>query len=1175
VPQVTGKLQADFSSFVEAVKQSAVSLDKLNAAGSNVEQRLQKVSESFAGKNIINQATLAVEAVNRIGDATMLTEKEQKKLNDLLTEAIAKYNLLGKEAPADMVALQQATAQIKPPDPGLLSQTFSGIGDTIKSTALGMISAQAIIGGVTTAFHTLTDFVSSSVDSYASAEAAAKKMTVALQAQGTATPGVIGHFNDLAAQFQQTTVYSDDLINEMEALLTSVGDVAPAQMEKALTAATDLASGLGVDLQTATTMVAKAMEGNTASLGKYGVAIDAAKVKTEGASAVLDAIQAKFGGQAQAQLDTYAGKLEQLANNWDNVKEAVGKSLVSDNLLQLGLRTLSDQADQTSGDIDSLGESFLTLATRMTAGPGPALLVRLFEALAGGANKAAAAAKRFEAEMPTLEAFENQMAADLATFDKKHPGLDELLADAKRLANEGLKPLSAAQREVVEAYDQAGLSASKIAEKLNVSEVAVQKVMDATKQAAAASKKLADAQKEAAAAAVPLTAAQRDFAVANDRLGISAQTTATVLGVSATAITQYLEGLKNAATAQADLTKMQEEWRASAAKLQRDAEKDYTADQRKQADASGKALATQLATAEKYHDKLADLQLDSTERTITNLERERDAVIRGLTAQANIKGQLYERAAANVTAYYQHEIDVANKTDDTIVERMQARGVQTQAELARRALEARQEYEQMRAAGVFTADQIREAFHRMTAAERAASGSLADEWVASLEKIASAFTAFASVIGGPAGAMFQALGQIAQGFKSAKQAEEEWGTGGGIAAAMFSDEASSAEKWAAGIQSAMTIASGAVQVWQSSAQAGSKAAGAFQGAMSGAAAGSAFGPWGAAIGGVAGAITGLIHSLTAGRRAVEDFAASFGGFDEMHDALLKVGDAGEQMWKKLTQQTGRGDKAGALQTIKEAQDLIAAAPSTLAEQAGYKTKAELQALADQAKKVYDFMVSSGQYTAAQIGDAFAKMTAAQKDALGEAADAMTDSQKAAKAQLDELDAAYKQLYDSIKDEAPEEEMGVIERQTREHMKAIEDQMAAIPDVFADSTTAAGDATDQISGNLSDNADDWQTWADDATAQIDRVTKGLLAMPGPKAPTTGGVPSFAQGTGGKFLDFGSGTLAMLHGREAVVPAGSATRGAGGGTAILQINGRTMAEIVVPEIPGVVTRYGLAR
>ena len=35
-------------------------------------------------------------------------------------------------------------------------------------------------------------------------------------------------------------------------------------------------------------------------------------------------IQERFGGQAEAQLETYAGRLAQLANSWDNVKEAIG-----------------------------------------------------------------------------------------------------------------------------------------------------------------------------------------------------------------------------------------------------------------------------------------------------------------------------------------------------------------------------------------------------------------------------------------------------------------------------------------------------------------------------------------------------------------------------------------------------------------------------------------------------------------------------------------------------------------------------------------------------------------------------------------------------------------------------------------------------------------------------------
>ena len=37
-----------------------------------------------------------------------------------------------------------------------------------------------------------------------------------------------------------------------------------------------------------------------------------------------------------------------------------------------------------------------------------------------------------------------------------------------------------------------------------------------------------------------------------------------------------------------------------------------------------------------------------------------------------------------------------------------------------------------------------------------------------------------------------------------------------------------------------------------------------------------------------------------------------------------------------------------------------------------------------------------------------------------------------------------------------------------------------------------------------------------------------------------VPSYAQGSGG-FVNFGAGTLAMLHGYEAVVPRGQAQQG----------------------------------
>lgn len=343
---ISGKFEADFASFQTAVEGAELQLKSFESGGAKVAAQMNRVSDSLSGRKLIQDATLAAEAVDRIGGVSKLTEQELARLSAQATQAVAKLTALGIDVP---VGIQKIAAAAK----SAHTETSSWMGDFLdqaKATALGMVSAQAAVALVKEGWQALSEFVAGSVASYANSEAAAKKMTTALQAQGTASADNIKDFNALATEFQRTTTNSDDLINEMEALLTQIGGVAPSEMRKALKAATDLAAGLGIDLRTATLMVAKASEENVAALKKAGVQLDATRVAGEGMEYILGKIEERFGGQAQGEVETYSGKIKQLKNDWDNFQEAVGKSIVQDPLLIGGLKLAQERVAQLSAE---------------------------------------------------------------------------------------------------------------------------------------------------------------------------------------------------------------------------------------------------------------------------------------------------------------------------------------------------------------------------------------------------------------------------------------------------------------------------------------------------------------------------------------------------------------------------------------------------------------------------------------------------------------------------------------------------------------------------------------------------------------------------------------------------------------------------------------------------------
>jgi hypothetical protein len=121
-------------------------------------------------------------------------------------------------------------------------------------------------------------------------------------------------------------VADDDLRPSLARLARATGDTEQAQ--KLLAMAMDISAATGKPLETVSNALGKGFEGNTAALGKLGIGLSAAELKTMTFTDVQAKLTDLFGGAAAANAETYSGKIARMQVAFNEAKETIGFALL-------------------------------------------------------------------------------------------------------------------------------------------------------------------------------------------------------------------------------------------------------------------------------------------------------------------------------------------------------------------------------------------------------------------------------------------------------------------------------------------------------------------------------------------------------------------------------------------------------------------------------------------------------------------------------------------------------------------------------------------------------------------------------------------------------------------------------------------------------------------------------
>lgn len=214
-----------------------------------------------------------------------------------------------------------------------VEQQSRGLFASLKSegvgvVAAGFVAATAAIEAFRAGLDKLRDTWDFTINKAAAQEDAIVRLENAMRSAGTFSVQASRDFQEFAAAQQQLTASGDESTLALGALIAQIGKLRGEQLERATVAALDMQAALGKTSQEVGIFLGKLAQGEAGSLTEIGIVIDQTLPKSEKFLAGLEAIEAAFGGTAQATVRTYSGSIQQLSNAWGDLGEALGQAVL-------------------------------------------------------------------------------------------------------------------------------------------------------------------------------------------------------------------------------------------------------------------------------------------------------------------------------------------------------------------------------------------------------------------------------------------------------------------------------------------------------------------------------------------------------------------------------------------------------------------------------------------------------------------------------------------------------------------------------------------------------------------------------------------------------------------------------------------------------------------------------